>query len=78
MTDRKNCPKLRCQVTLDNFGLLVIRPGSENSWSEIVGKPVRLEQYDEDGRAELRFTTSDGHIHFIYVSPEYISRLSDK
>ena len=29
------------------------------------------------GKAELRFTTSDGHIHFVYVSPEYISRLSE-
>ena len=52
--------------------------GDQRAISEIVGKPVRLEQYDEDGRAELRFTTSDGQIHFIYVSPEYISRLSDK
>jgi hypothetical protein len=40
--------------------------------SEIVGKPVLLEEYDEDGRAELKFTTSEGHVHFIYVSPEFI------
>jgi hypothetical protein len=37
--------------------------------SEIVGKPVRLNQYGDDGRAELKFTDSDGGIHFIYVSP---------
>ena len=45
--------------------------------SEIVGKPVRLEEYDEGGRAELKFTTSDGHIHFIYVNPDYISLPSE-
>jgi hypothetical protein len=44
----------------------------------IIGKPVLLEKYDEDGRAELRFATSDGHIHFIYVRPDYISHLSEQ
>ena len=39
---------------------------------EIVGKPVRLNEYDEDGRAELEFTDSEGVIHFIYVSPDVI------
>ena len=70
----------------DTVVLIKLPPGlldglldeDQRAISEIVGKPVRLEQYDEDGMAELRFTTSDGHIHFIYVSPEYISRLSDK
>jgi len=40
--------------------------------SEIVGKPVRLNEYDDDGRAELKFTDSDGGIHFIYVSADAI------
>jgi hypothetical protein len=40
--------------------------------SEIVGKPVRLNEYDDEGRAELRFTDSNGGIHFIYVSPDVI------
>jgi len=70
----------------DTVVLIKLPPGlldglldeDQRAISEIVGKPVRLEQYDEDGMAELRFTTSDGHIHFIYVSPEYISRLSEK
>jgi hypothetical protein len=69
----------------DTVVLIKLPPGlldglldeDQRATSEIVGKPVRLEQYDEDGRAELRFTTSDGHIHFVYVSPEYISRLSE-
>jgi hypothetical protein len=70
----------------DTVVLIKLPPGlldglsdeDQRAISEIVGKPVRLEEYDEDGRAELRFSTSDGHIHFIYVSPEYISRLSEK
>lgn len=40
--------------------------------SEIVGKPVLLRAYDDDGRAEIEFTGSDGVIHFIYVSPDFI------
>jgi hypothetical protein len=40
--------------------------------SEIVGKPVRLNEYDDDGRAELEFTDENGVIHFIYVSPDAI------
>jgi hypothetical protein len=39
---------------------------------EIVGKPVLLNQYDYEGRAELEFTDSDGTTHFIYVSPDLI------
>ena len=40
--------------------------------SNIVGKPVRLNEYDKEGRAELEFTDCDGGIHFIYVSPDAI------
>lgn len=40
--------------------------------SAIVGKPVRLNEYDDDGRAELEFTDENGVIHFIYVSPDLI------
>jgi hypothetical protein len=40
--------------------------------SEVVGKPVRLNEYDDDGRAELEFTDRDGNFHFIYVSPKFI------
>jgi hypothetical protein len=39
---------------------------------EIVGKPIRLNKYDEDGRAELEFTDQHGVIHFIYVRPEFL------
>ena len=38
----------------------------------IVGKPVLLESYDEDGRAELYFTDAEGTFHWIYVNPTFI------
>ncbi len=40
--------------------------------SEIVGKPVMLNEYDADGRAELEFTDTEDVIHFIYVDPKFI------
>jgi hypothetical protein len=40
--------------------------------SEIIGKPVFLVSYDDDGRAELQFTDRKGTIHFIYVAPEFV------
>ena len=39
---------------------------------EIIGKAVLLNEYDDDGRAELQFTDMDGTIHLIYVSPHLI------
>ena len=40
--------------------------------TEVVGKPIRLNDYDDEGRAELEFTDRDGNFHFIYVSPNFI------
>jgi hypothetical protein len=40
-----------------------------------VGKAVVLTEYDDIGRAELQFTDSRGHIHFIYVSPACIQAI---
>jgi hypothetical protein len=39
---------------------------------DIVGKPIRLNEYDEDGRAELEFNDRKGNTHFIYVSTDFI------
>jgi hypothetical protein len=38
----------------------------------IIGKPVFLNKYEDDGRAELEFTDADGVIHFLFVGPEFI------
>ena len=40
----------------------------------VVGKAIVLKGYDKDGRVELEFTEKNGTIHFIYVSPEFVSR----
>ena len=47
----------------------------------IVGKPLLLVEYDEDGRAELHFddpfdtrTEDYSHTHSIWVAPEFIER----
>jgi hypothetical protein len=40
--------------------------------SDIVGKPVLLDAYNDDGKAELEFTDSSGGIHFICVNPNII------
>ena len=40
--------------------------------SAVVGKPVLLVGYDEDGRAELKFTDPNGTIHFVWVAPRFI------
>jgi hypothetical protein len=43
----------------------------------MVGKPVTLVGYDEDGRAELffddPFTDDSSHTHSIWVAPEFIA-----
>ena len=41
--------------------------------SEVVGKAIQLNEYDDAGRAELEFTDNQGVIHFIYVNPNLIS-----
>jgi hypothetical protein len=40
---------------------------------DVGGTPVALKQYDEDGRAEVEFADHSGTIHFIYLSPDFIT-----
>ncbi len=47
-------------------------PADQQAISDIIGKPVRLNVYDDDGRAELEFTDADGVIHSLFVRPEFI------
>jgi hypothetical protein len=76
MTDRQqNRPRPGDTVTLTEVpsGLLDNLPMEDRrAISEVVGKPIVLNEYDEDGRAELQFKDNQGVIHFIYVSPDFI------
>ena len=54
----------------------------QNAIVAIVGKPVQVVGYDDDGRAELQFDDPfDGrngdysHTHSIWVAPEFIEPL---
>jgi hypothetical protein len=47
-------------------------PEDQRAIAGIVGKPVRLIEYGEDGRAELEFTDVENVTHFIFVDPQYI------
>ncbi len=40
--------------------------------SAVVGKPILLNKYERDGRAELEFRDDEGVDHFIYVDPKFI------
>jgi hypothetical protein len=40
--------------------------------SEIVGKQITLNEYDEDGRAEVEFRDGAGVIHFLWIKPKFI------
>jgi hypothetical protein len=39
---------------------------------EMVGKPILLCGYGQDGRAELEFTSAEGTTHTIYLDPGFI------
>ncbi len=74
--DSQNKPKPGDTVLLTEVppGLLDGLPTKDQqSIVEVVGKPVRLNGYDAEGRAELEFTDRDGEIHFVYVRPNMIT-----
>ena len=37
----------------------------QQAFRDIVGKPIRLNECDDNGRAELEFTDASGVVHFI-------------
>jgi len=47
-------------------------PEDQQAIAAVVGKPIRLNEYDDTGRAELEFKDRDGHLHYIWVAPEFI------
>jgi hypothetical protein len=44
---------------------------------DAVGRPIRLNEYDEDGHAELEFKDRNGYFHTMYVGPEFIRVMSE-
>jgi len=52
-------------------------PEDRQAINEVVGKPLQLNDYDEDGRAELEFKDRNGNFHTIYVRPEFIRAPSE-
>jgi hypothetical protein len=73
--NRRNKPKPGDAVVLTEIppGLLDDLPKADQvAISEAVGRPIALNEYDDDGRAELQFTDGRGVIHFIYVKPDFI------
>ena len=75
MIPRSRVPKPKDFVILTKLppGFVDDLPKSDQiAIREIVGKPVLLESYDEDGRAELYFTDAEGTFHWIYVNPIFI------
>jgi hypothetical protein len=40
--------------------------------SAVVGKPILLNRYERDGRAELEFTDDEDVDHLLYVDPKFI------
>ena len=76
MTPKHKKPKPGDTVVLIQIplGLLDGLPiEDQEAIAEAVGKPIRLNEYDENGRAELEFRDRNGVIHFIYVKPDLIA-----
>ena len=74
-TTAKGKPKRGSKVVLASLppGLLRGLPEEDQeAIRAIVGKPVLLAGYDEDGRAELTFTEASQTIHSIFVNPKRI------
>lgn len=61
-------------LTAVPLGLLENLPANDQqAILDMVGRPVRLNEYDDLGRAELEFSDDDGTIHFIYVNPSFLA-----
>ena len=73
--NQKPKPGDRVILTAIPPGLLNDLPSEDQqAITEILGKPIALNAYDEDGRAELEFTDRSGNFHFVYVRPDFIKK----
>ena len=78
MSAENRRPKLGDTVVLKDVppGMLDDLPiGDQQAISEIVGKPILLNEYDGDGRAVLEFRDHNGHMHFIWGMAEFIRKV---
>jgi len=83
VSDSKPLPGEMVVLTRIPPGLLDGLPQEDqNAIVAIIGKPVMLVEFDEDGRAELHFddpfdarTDDYSHTHSIWVTPEFIERI---
>jgi hypothetical protein len=79
MTDKEKLikkPKPGQKVILTALppGLIDDLPAEDQiAISEVVGKPITLVQYEEDGRAVLEFSDKQGDFHGLYVDPKFIA-----
>jgi hypothetical protein len=75
MTSEHRKPKPGDTVVLTEIppGFLDGLPAEDqHAIQDIVGKPILLNEYDDNGRAELEFIDASGVVHFIYVNPSVI------
>jgi hypothetical protein len=49
-------------------------PEDQQAITRLVGKPILLTGFDEDGRAELEIRDNGADFRFIYLSPEFIRK----
>jgi hypothetical protein len=78
MSSKTARPQPGSRVVLKHLppGLLDdLPPEDQQAIEEIVGKPVKLAEYDNAGRAELEFTDRFGVIHFVYVDVSFLSAM---
>jgi hypothetical protein len=72
---KKHLPRVGGKVVLEKLppGLIDGLPEEDQrAICAIVGIPIRLSGYDDDGRLELEFVEANGTGHFIYVDRQYV------
>jgi hypothetical protein len=78
---KRSKPRVGEKVVLKALpaGFLTDLPRSDKTAiSKMIGRRVRLVAYEADGRAELEFTDSKGHLHYLYVNARFIAPIPKK
>ena len=53
-----------------------LRTEDQQAVTAVIGKPILLKKYDDEGRAELEFTDDQRVIHSIYLNPRLVRNLT--